>query len=343
MMNFCTLFDANYLDKGIALYNSIVRHCEVFTLYILPMDSKCRDILLDLNFPNVVLVNFEDFMDEHLWEAKNNRSAGEFCWTCTPFLIDYCLKKYNLKIVTYIDSDLFFYSNPQVVIDEMVNSGSSVQIIKHNFMKSEYEDYSKIAGEYCVQFNTFLNNGIADEVLADWKNDCIRDCSYGVNEDVLGDQKYLNKWPSKYSGINISENLGAGVAPWNVKRYAFFTTPDKSYSLKDYDTGEVAPIVFFHFQNLIQVKNKVFFCCIARKSQRKIVKQIYVEYISELQSIKDMLNEKYQVNAVFKKHPVVEQKKIKENMIKKMKSFVIAWVADLRNYKNGYEKIVVRV
>ena len=49
MLTFCTLFDSNYLDKGLVLYESMANVMENFKLYILAMDEKCEDILKDMN------------------------------------------------------------------------------------------------------------------------------------------------------------------------------------------------------------------------------------------------------------------------------------------------------
>ena len=35
---FCTLFDSNYLDKGLALYHSMRKYIGNFTLYIFTFD-----------------------------------------------------------------------------------------------------------------------------------------------------------------------------------------------------------------------------------------------------------------------------------------------------------------
>ena len=45
MMNFCTLFDSYYLDKGLALYSSLEKVSEDFTLYVFCFDEDSYEIL----------------------------------------------------------------------------------------------------------------------------------------------------------------------------------------------------------------------------------------------------------------------------------------------------------
>jgi hypothetical protein len=45
MLNFCTLFDKNYLSRGIALYNSLAENCGEFHLYIFAFDETSGRIL----------------------------------------------------------------------------------------------------------------------------------------------------------------------------------------------------------------------------------------------------------------------------------------------------------
>ena len=115
-MTFCTLFNVNYLDKGLVLYNSLERSCPNFILYILAMDDKCYDVLKTLNYKNLVPIRMVDFEDEELLRVKPLRSMGEYCWTCSSSLIRYVLCTFHTDYCTYIDADLYFYSDPSVIV-----------------------------------------------------------------------------------------------------------------------------------------------------------------------------------------------------------------------------------
>ena len=48
MLYYCTLFDSNYISKGIALYLSLERHTDDFLLYVMAMDRKCEKMLKNM-------------------------------------------------------------------------------------------------------------------------------------------------------------------------------------------------------------------------------------------------------------------------------------------------------
>lgn len=107
--HFCTLFDKNYLYKGLALYSSLERYCPNFSLWILCMDKTTYKILKKLQLKQVTLISLKEFEDKKLLSVKNSRTLGEYCWTCTSSLILYLFKRYKkLDIIAYLDADLFF-------------------------------------------------------------------------------------------------------------------------------------------------------------------------------------------------------------------------------------------
>ena len=199
MLNFCTLFNTlDYLAKGIALYNSLEKTCPQFHLYIFAFDETTYKILTDSNLSNATIISLDDFENEKLLKVKKERSVAEYCWTCTPFTIKYCIEKFNLDHCTYLDADTFFYNDPAALIKEMAQD--SVLITPHNY-NSRY-DQSAAAGIYCVQFTCFKNNAEGLKVLNWWARACLEWCYARYAKDgKMGDQvSSLDSWPYMFEG-----------------------------------------------------------------------------------------------------------------------------------------------
>ena len=49
MYSFCTLFDSNYLTRGLAMYESLKKYSDDFYLYIFAFDDKSYELLVNLN------------------------------------------------------------------------------------------------------------------------------------------------------------------------------------------------------------------------------------------------------------------------------------------------------
>ena len=165
MWNYCTLFDSKYLSRGLAMYESLKTHSGEFNLYIFAFDDLSFRILEELSLQYVTLISLNEFESNELLEVKSGRSKAEYCWTCTPSTISYVLKKYDVPFCTYLDSDLFFYSDPSVLIEEMITCRKNILITEHRFspVAKLYEE--KRAGRFCVQFVTFSNDSDSLEVL----------------------------------------------------------------------------------------------------------------------------------------------------------------------------------
>ena len=231
MYNYCTLFDSNYLTRGLAMYESLKKKSDEFHLYIFAFDDRSCDLLKKLNLESVTVVSLQEFEDEELLKIKDDRSAGEYCWTCTPSIIKYSIEKYKLDSCTYLDADLYFFSNPAVLIEEM--GEKSVLITEHRYTP-EY-DQSATSGIYCVQFMTFKNDENGMKVLNWWRDACNEWCYARFEDGKFGDQKYLDDWTTRFDGVHVLKNLGGGVAPWNIQQY--------DLSKKEFE------LIFYHFHN----------------------------------------------------------------------------------------------
>src|SRR5476651_893359 len=238
-LNFTTLFNINYLAKGMALHASLLKTCPQFYLYIFAFDDTSYKILTEQHLANTTIISLPELEDDALLAVKNSRSTAEYCWTCTPHTIKYCIENFNLDHCTYLDADTYFFSDPTPLITEM--GGNSVLITPHNY-HAKY-DQSAVSGIYCVQFTTFKNNEQGLKALNWWAQACLKWCYARYEDGKMGDQKYLDSWPYMFEGVHICRNAGAGLAPWNVL----------NYKLKKKDNRVIvnsSPLIFYHFHDL---------------------------------------------------------------------------------------------
>ena len=292
--NYCTLFDKNYLDKGITMIDSLSLVATEYRIFVLTMDDYTYNVL-NVRYKdnaNIVLVDLDSFLNDKLIEAKSNRSVAQFCWTCTASLIQHLFTNYYLYACTYIDSDMYFFRDPSILVDELLSSGKDVQVIEHGF-KDDILGRAELKrnGRFCVEFNTFLNNTNGNKVLSDWVDKTIEYCS---NE--MSDQYYVNQWLDRYDCINIIKNKGAGLAPWNINRYRLGETKDgKIQVCYDKESNQI-PLIFYHFENINfydeeTVKINVFVKFL--KVDAVLVYKLYGIYLCRIKEIRQELNDKY--------------------------------------------------
>ena len=267
MYNYCTLFDSNYLTRGLAMYESLKKHTKNFHLFIFAFDDMCYEILQKLNLDFVTIISLKEFEDEDLLKVKNDRTVAEYCWTATPSAIKYCIEKYNLENCTYVDADVYFFGDPSVLINEM--GDKSVLITEHRYTP-EY-DQSSTSGIYCVQFLTFKNDENGMEVLNWWRKACLEWCYDRVEDGKFGDQKYLDDWPIRFKGIHILQHPGGGVAPWNIQQYKLEENPFE--------------LIFYHFHGLkFLPNNKVDLG--PYRLRKEDIRIIYKPYLLHLEDIR---------------------------------------------------------
>ena len=313
-MIFCTLFDSNYLDKGLVMYRSLKKLKKDFKLYVLAMDNKCYEILTAEKLNELIPIKQSEFLTDQLLQVKETRTRAEFCWTCTSFLIDYVLTYYQELECTYVDADLYFYSDPSVLLAEM-GDDKTVQIVPHRFLKTCQDEYrKKYSGTYCVQFNTFKNTEGALQLLRRWEMQCLTSCSSAPDTRVLGDQGYLENW-EKYPNVSVLMHLGGGVAPWNVAQYKL-VCKDELLILKEKSTGKVFPLVFYHYHNLKyhsahEVDIGVF--KYNWGTDEKLISSIYPAYLRELDDEKKRLKEKFSIYPLLTEHPAFPKITAKRN------------------------------
>jgi hypothetical protein len=241
--DFCTLFDSNYLVRGLALYKSLQEVEPRAQLRALCMDDRAYEVLARLELPRLTAIPLRDLErhDPQLAEVKADRTQLEYCWTATPSIARYCLdREPDLEAITYIDSDIYFFSSPDPLFAEL--GDNSIQIVPHRYAP-EHRHMEPTSGIYNVEWVTFKRDRRGLEALDWWRERCLEWCYYREEDGKLGDQKYLDDWPERFAGVSVLQHVGGGLAPWNVS----------AYTLSEHD-GRVwvddVPLVFYHYHSL---------------------------------------------------------------------------------------------
>ena len=304
----CTLYNSLYLDKGLVLYDSLCECAKDFKLYVLCMDDKCYEVLTALKQEHHIPVRLSDFEngDEALLEAKGNRPMGEYCWTCSLSFIRYVLKHCGEKSCTYIDADMYFYNDPQILIDEMIGAGKSVMVVPHRF-PDDKKALANRTGRYCVEFNTFLNTSESLAVLEYWRGRCLECCSNIGDGIHWGDQKYLEELIAMYDCVYECDNPGAGIAPWNIPLYHGIDGSENSVLFTPMKRR--IDIIFYHFQGLTYITRENISTAISANMATvdySLVDRLYCHYLRHIDAKKKLLNDRYGINILIKFHPSVK-------------------------------------
>lgn len=300
MEHYVTLFDSFFLPQGLALHRSMQRHAGSHTLWMICVDEEVFEVLTRLQLPNVQLLQLGQLETAELLGVKPSRSRGEYCWTLTPFAPRFVMDRApGVKRVTYLDADLFFFDSPQLLLQELEDSGKSVLITEHAYAP-EY-DQTKLAGRFCVQFMTFENNEAGAKVMRWWQEKCIEWCFNRYEEKRFGDQKYLDEWPELFgSEVHILKQTMKTLAPWNVRMF------------EAAGGGSLSP-VFYHFQELrIIAPNRVMLYTGYRIGNCGMA--LYDTYMQELGKVVGRIRA---VHAVVKCIPSKPEKWLTLRMIKR--------------------------
>lgn len=279
---FCTLFDKNYLIKGLTMILSLKKFCKTSIIFVLCLDKETKSILEKININSVICLNLEEVENKELKIAKKNRTQAEYCWTLASSFTWYVLNKYKqIELLTYLDADLLFYSDPDPIFREINNS--SIAIIEHRFAP-EFKEL-EINGRFCVEWNSFRRDKEGIKCLNKWRKQCLNWCFYKLEDGKMGDQKYLDEWPDLYSSCHIINNLGAGIAPWNYSRYKI-SKMDNNIKINDEN------LIFYHFHQFKINSEKSFFRLgDIYTSNAKEPNNIYNEYEKEIKNTLKIIRE----------------------------------------------------
>lgn len=208
------------------------------------MDESSYSHLIGLEISNVTLLRIDELESQvpGLAACRLDRTLVEYYYTCSAAICYHILHHMpSVDELTYLDADLYFYSDPEPIFHEM--EGKSIGIVSHRF--SLLSRRNIIFGKYNVGWITFRNDKDGMLCVKNWKDDCIEWCYQKVEKDRYADQKYLDFWENRYAGVHVIQHKGANLATWNVANYRLSWQKNKVL------VDEI-PLIFYHFANFKQ-------------------------------------------------------------------------------------------
>lgn len=278
---FCTYFDHNYLPYGMALFDSLVKSGIDFELFVLTLSDECHCRLenADRRIIPVKLQELEEY-DPELAQCRFNRSQTEYIFTLSPCLPLFLFEKFpRIDLLTYLDSDLYFFNSPETLYDELGNK--SLYIIEHRF-SAEHRYRAELNGRFNMAFQIYRKNDTGIACLKQWRSQCLEWCFDRVEDGKFADQKYLDSWPEDFKDeVVISANNGANLAPWNINNY-FIEKTGNSF------TVDGKELVFVHYQSFKILDKHIFVWYDWNKKNRNrtVLKTLAHTYFQELNEIK---------------------------------------------------------
>ncbi len=277
MHHFCTYFDNNYLPRALCLLDSLERHCSDFTIYMLCLDETALEGIRSLGKSNVLPIDLATLETAvpGLLPTKKERSTIEYYFTCGPAFIEFVVNQNSsIEIITYLDADLYFYSNPDPLFKAF--EGHSIGVVGHHL-----PDFRKGTrqGLYNVGWISFRRDEEGMACLRRWREQCLEWCFDRHEDGKYADQLYLDEWPRLYSAFYEFIHHGANVAAWNVGDYSFSQRDGRVFVDNDV-------LIFYHFHGFKKIAPNIYNTglWLYFKPPHPVLKRfVFSEYIEKLE------------------------------------------------------------
>ncbi|NLW03546.1 MAG: hypothetical protein GX027_09855 [Clostridiaceae bacterium] len=227
---FCTVISRFRLYQAIALFCSLNEVIKDHITYVLCVDDETHRLISKMGWRRIRLLHICE-LNESLNKLKKNRRINEYCWTLKPLLIEAVFSRDpGIYRVTYVDADLFFFSDPSVIFKNQPSC--SVLLSRGDIVIPSLEPENKkklqaLLGKYNSGFISFKRDETGLNCLRWWKKRCLESCVSKPEAGLFGDQKYLDEMPSKFSSVCEIHTPGVNIGHWNRALYHYSISDGK--------------------------------------------------------------------------------------------------------------------
>jgi len=237
-INISVVSDFNFLAKGLTLYDSLMKHNDDIILHYLCFDDESYDELSKHECDNLIVYSDKPLHYDAVLRSLKENDRQYYSYALASVFSRYLMEVKNIDI-TYIDSDIYFYDDIQIILDEI--GSKDIGIFRHRQYPFNFPNDN---GFFNVGVVHFKNTSLARSIL-NWWSDAVLHRKY-PELATCGDQKYLDAFLElPEENLFIDGNIGHG-APWQWQLY------DYSEYFNDGSiiwNGEKQKLLFSHFSN----------------------------------------------------------------------------------------------
>jgi hypothetical protein len=266
---FCTISTKSHLFKCKVLSDSLVKQgFEIITLFVDVVSTEEIETILDKN-----CLTLKDLPQSEmkLILSKYGSDLDKLRWALKPILLKYLLESKFGKVI-YVDNDIFFFSSPFSLFDQL--NSSNILLTPHYYLANPKKNQNWLeanlrVGLYNAGFIGVNKNALG---MLNWWKEC---CEFNVKKSfwrgLFDDQKYLDLVPIIFDNVYIVKNTGCNLAGWNYE-----------HRLINLGDASLNSIVFVHFADITLQKFSIF---------GNPFHPLYIEYIKEIKKINPLFIE----------------------------------------------------
>lgn len=279
MINIASYASYEYLDKILALNNSIKKYKKV-KFHFLALDPKIYNFIKKIKkitcyHPKILKINFNE-------NFAQNMSIGRLNF------VKYLFVKKKLSHVHLMDSDVYFFSDPNYL--KKIVKNSDMGFCYHDTIKNNYDTDNKY-GIFNAGYLYFKNSVNAKNILKKYIFLCEEKVDYSVPQhnvkNIFADQTYLENLSQEFKNIIKIKDISINRGPWNIGKYKIKIKNGELFlnSIK---------LIFYHFSGMKKIINNLYSLGLRMyvKNKKDIKKHIYTKYIAELYEIDKSYNKK---------------------------------------------------
>ena len=247
-----TICSKNYLAQALTLKESAKKH---------ETDTDFFIFLADLGSEDIKEIEYEPLDESWIpsWkEMAFKYNVIEFNTSIKPF----CFKKLfnqGYEKVTYLDPDMFVTDKLDYLWDNLdkysIILTPHISCCKVDFNGAQTEKSILSCGIFNLGFASIKNDNVGRNIVEWW---CVRlkDQCYD-DGPLFVDQKWMNFIPVFFpEQVLVSHHFGLNVAVWNLHERELLIDNGK-YKVKNLETGEIFPLLVFHFSGFDPFNDKV--------------------------------------------------------------------------------------